>query len=161
LRKNNIYNFKNIEYYDKLLSHRARVSFFQENTLDAFIEVLKTDIKYIEMDIRFSKDDECYLYHDSYFIDGEEVFRIADNDKQYINNIKYSNINSPITKLTDLLDAFSKNKKDGQVIAIDIKDYGYEEELYNMFEKYNILDSVIIFTWTPQTILKFDELFLS
>ena len=161
LRKSSIYDFKNIEYYDKLLSHRARVAFFQENTLDAFTEVLKTWVKYIEMDIRFSKDDECYLYHDSFFNDWWNNFRIADNNKEYINKIKYSEINTPITKLVDLLKVFSRNKKKWQILAIDIKDFWYEDELYRMFEKYKILDSIIIFTWTPQTIFKFDEIFNS
>lgn len=152
-------DLKKYKFYDKLLSHRNRINNFQDNTLDGFISVLGTGIKYIELDIRISADNVYFVYHDSFFKDGFRKFRFYDKTLNEINRERYKNNKIRISTLESILRHFSKYKKDEQIIALDIKDFGEEEELVRLVEKYNLLNSVIIFTWTPQVILKLDNIF--
>ena len=156
------YNFndlRDVKYYEKLLSHRARVWNFEENTLDAFMEVLTTNIKYIEVDLRFSSDDIAYVYHDSYFVHGKEKFRFAEKTWSEIESYRYEYNDLHISKFNDLIQYFAKHRKKGQNLAIDLKDFGYEQFIFDTCKKHKILDSIIIFTWTPQIIIEFDKIF--
>lgn len=146
-------------YHSKLLSHRARVQCHIENTFEAFREVLKMNVKYIELDIRFSADHVAYIYHNAYFQNGKEIFRFADKTWKEIETYRYKKHHIPMSRLDVILEYFSQHKKDGQMLAIDLKDFGYEQEIYDMCKKYNVLDAVIVFTWTPQIIFSFDTIF--
>jgi hypothetical protein len=156
------YDFNDVRkapYYDKLLSHRARVWDFQENTLDAFVEVLSTRIKYIEIDVRFSSDNVGYVYHDSFFTDGTEKFRFSEKTWAEVEEYRYLHKDIRITKFEDLVLHFATHKKPGQYLAIDLKDFGYEQYIFDLCARHGILDSVLVFTWTPQVIFEFDRLF--
>lgn len=148
-----------VPYYEKLLSHRARVWNFQENTLDAFVEVLSTNVKYIEIDVRFSSDDVAYVYHDSFFKEGKKKFRFSEKTWAEVEGYRYEHKELQISKLEDVIGHFATYKKQGQTLALDMKDFGYEQYIYDLCRKHGILDSVIIFTWTPQVLFAFDEIF--
>jgi hypothetical protein len=156
------YNFNDIsdtKYYEKLLSHRARVRDFEENTLDALSEVLSTNVKYIEIDIRFSSDGTAFAYHDPHFTSGRKKFRFSERTWKEISEYRYRHKDMKISTLEDILEHFAKHKKEGQILAIDIKDFGFEEKLFELFKKHDLLESIIVFTWTPQTIFALDEIF--
>ncbi len=154
-----ISKIKKNKYYNKLLSHRNRISGFQENTLDGFAYVLNTEIKYIEMDVRLSADNIYFVYHDPYFKDGLKRFRFYDKTLNEIKKERYNKNKIRISELEDILSYFSKNKKKTQILALDLKDFGEEEILINLIEKYNLINFVELYTWTPQIILKLNEIF--
>lgn len=151
-------DLSDVPYYEKLLSHRARVWNFQENTLDAFVEVLSTNVKYIEIDLRFSSDDVAYVYHDSYFTEGKKKFRFSEKTWAEVEEYRYAHKNIRISKFEEVVAHFAANKKQGQMLAVDLKDFGYEAYVYELFKQYGILDSVMVFTWTPQVIFELDRL---
>lgn len=148
-----------VAYYEKLLSHRARVKDFQENTLDAYREVLGTNIKYIEIDIRYSSDGVPFAYHDAHFTGGKKQFRFSDRTWKEIEQYRYYHKDLMVTKLEAIIDHFVSHRKPGQILALDVKDFGFEKQLYDLLAEKGILGAVMLFTWTPQTILAFDEIF--
>jgi|GEM_PF-1571251 len=148
-----------VPHYGKLLSHRARVWDFQENTLDAFVEVLSTNVKYIEIDIRFSSDDVAYVYHDSFFKEGKKKFRFSEKTWAEVEEQRYEHKELRISKLEEVLQHFATHKKEGQILALDLKDFGYERYIFDLCKNMGLIDSIIIFTWTPQVIFAFDMIF--
>jgi len=154
-----VFNLKDYKFYNKLLSHRNRVQDFQENTLDGFISVLRTGIKYIEIDIRLSADNIYFTYHDPFFKHGYRKFKFYDKTLNEIRRERYKNKKMRISTLESILEYFSKYRQDEQILSIDVKDFGEEEVLVDMLEKFNVINYVEFYTWTPQVIFKLDEIF--
>ena len=148
-----------IKYWEKLLSHRGRGFNFEENTLEVVRKIISLDIKYVEIDVRLSKDNVYFLYHNPIFKDGFKKFNFKDLNSTEIEKIKYKKTGQKIPKLEEILKIFKSEKKEGQILAIDLKDFGREEELLNLIQKYDLLKSVILFSWTPQSLFKFDKIF--
>lgn len=149
-----------VPYHDKLMSHRARVWNFEENTIDAFAEVLHTNVRYIELDVRFSSDDIPYIYHDSFFVHGKETFRFAEKTWAEIESYRYAHNHVRITTLEEVLAHFALHRAPHQILALDIKDAGVERLLYAFLEKHNVIQHVVLFTWTPQVVFALDNVLI-
>lgn len=146
-----------LPYSQKMLSHRARVGGFRENTLDAFVEVLRTKVRHIEIDVRFSKDGVAYVHHDAFFRDDETSFRFSEKVWEEIEAYRYKQLR--ISRLEDVVKHFRDYRGTEQVLALDLKDFGHEQDIYELCERYGVLEATSIFTWAPQTIFAFDEIF--
>jgi hypothetical protein len=143
---NSVFDLKDYRYFDKLLSHRNRVQDFQENSLDGFVSVLRTGIKYIEVDVRLSADNIYFTYHDPHFKHGIRRFRFYDKTLNEIRRERYKNKKLRISTFEDVMKYFAENRQEHQVMAIDVKDYGEEEILIDIIEKYGMIDYVEFYT---------------
>ena len=50
----------------KLIGHRGVKDLAPENTLDSINEAIKLNLKWIEVDVKISKDHKPFLLHDEY-----------------------------------------------------------------------------------------------
>ena len=73
--------------YGQLLSHRARISGFPENNIEGFKEVLKTGVKFIELDVRISKDKTFFLNHSPFVFLGFKKINLIEKTFEEINNL--------------------------------------------------------------------------
>lgn len=122
----------------KVYSHRGESSFACENTMTAFYLADIVNSDGIECDVRKTKDDVLVIIHDK-SIDRtsnatgkvsdytyKELLKFDFGDKKYKGE--------KIVKLDDFLKYFSQ--KD-MYIFLELKEKGYEYDIYNMVKKYN------------------------
>ncbi len=122
----------------KVYSHRGESSFAPENTMTAFYlaQIVKSDG--IECDIRKTKDDVLVIIHDKN-IDRtsngsgkiseytyKELLKLDFGDQKYKGE--------KIVKLDDFLKYFSNKQIN---IFLELKEKGYEYDIYKLVEKYN------------------------
>jgi len=143
---------------DKFLTHRLKGFDKCDYSLDAIQKACKTDIPYIEIDTRISLDKKIFIYHDPFF-------KNQKNQKIIINQI-HSNIIKQHTTLCghklllldELLEVFSRRVYKKQKLCIDIKDFGFEQQHYDLIKKYNLEDNIIWISWIPQSLIKLNKI---
>jgi hypothetical protein len=60
--------------------------------------------------------------------------------------------------LEECLDIFAKKNRDSSRIFIDIKDFGEEEQIYQMLKKRSILHHSVIVSWLPEVLFAFHRI---
>lgn len=133
-----------------LYSHRGEKSFYPENSMSSFFLSYFLGDDGIEGDIRKTKDDVLIIFHDS------TINRLSDStgfikDFTYdqLTKIKFKN-NYNIVKLEDLLYYLS----DKQIkILLEIKEYGYEDQIIKAIKKYNC-NYLILISFLEKSLLK-------
>lgn len=144
-------NFQNL---NKMLSHRIRGFCDYEHTMSAFERALSSDVKYIEIDTRVSKDGQIFVYHD-YVTQKQHLgssTKFANSQSVTIESLRYLN-GQKIPKLDELLERFGEQENTQQILCIDIKDFGFEQEHYDLVSKYGLENRVNWVSWIPQTCL--------
>jgi len=141
----------------KFLSHRVRGFDKYDATLMALKKAIKANIKYIEIDVRASKDGILYVYHDPCTGNDTNKTRCFYNTySDHIKNISY-NDGQKILTLEDALIEFKNTKRQDQYLCIDIKDYGYEKKYIQMVRHFELETNVVFISWIPQTLLKLNQ----
>lgn len=142
----------------KLLSHRLRRFSDFENSLTGFKNAIKSDVQYIEIDTRVSKDGKIYVYHDSKL--GKEIAKklyFFSVESKVLNALTYEN-GEPLLTLEYALDLFKNRPDKNQILCIDIKDFGYEEKHLSVVNKRGLIHNIVFVSWIPQTLIKLYEL---
>ena len=143
---------------EKILTHRLRGFSEIENTFAALRKACTSGVKYLELDIRVSKDGNPYVYHDPNT--GQDVgakVQICETDSTELNKLRYANGEGLLT-LEQTLEYFSTHGGAYQKLAIDIKDYGYEDILLQMVESHGLTDKIVWVSWMPHSLIRFHEL---
>ncbi len=105
-------------YSLELIAHRGISGDFEENTINAIINSWSLDADAVEIDIRISKDNILYLYHDQK-LQGINVQTLAYKEINELNN--------SICKLSEVLKI---NIPDGYYI-LDLKDISNNDSFLN------------------------------
>lgn len=143
---------------NQILSHRLRGFDNYEHTEKAITEAIKSDILYLEIDTRVSKDKIIYVYHDAtYPISNGKKINITQVNSNFIQKTPHLYGHTILT-LDRLLEIFSNRINKKQKLCIDIKDYGFEKEHIKLVEKYNLLNYIIWISWIPQTLIELHKL---
>lgn len=143
---------------NQILSHRLRGFDNYEHTEKAITEAIKSDILYLEIDTRVSKDKVIYVYHDAtYPISNGKKINITQVNSNFIQKTPHLYGHTILT-LDRLLEIFSNRINKKQKLCIDIKDYGFEKEHIKLVEKYNLLNYIIWISWIPQTLIELHKL---
>lgn len=142
----------------KLLSHRLRGFSEPDNSIPALKHCLNSQIKYLEIDIRVSKDGLLIVYHDPYIRDSGE--------KLYLHEMIYSDIierfsADGIPTLEYFIETYLEGNNSNSILCLDIKDFGYETELFALLARYDILEKIYFISWIPETLLRLAELGVS
>lgn len=144
-----------------LISHRLRGFDKHDATRTGLINALSLGIKYIEIDLRITKDKQIVINHDphlqEHFTSSEFISNLTLDE---IKKIKYKNSDSKesILTLQELLDLFLEHKKDNSHLFLDIKEFGLEEIIISEIRKRNLLNNVIIISWLPEILFKIHSL---
>ncbi|MDD4363712.1 MAG: glycerophosphodiester phosphodiesterase family protein [Atribacterota bacterium] len=140
------------------IAHRGASAYCPENTLAAFIKAINTGIKYIECDIRLSKDGHLVVIHDKKIdrtTNGKGIvsdFNLTDLKKLDAGlwfGPKYKDERIPtLSEVFDLLEKYKDIK-----LVLEIKDSNYfpeiTEKAVNMIKKRNMINRVNVsaFYW--------------
>ena len=141
----------------KYLSHRLNGFDTVESSLDALKKAILSNAPYLEIDTRVSNDGVIYVCHDDTISNGTKTLSISKNDSSKIDFFIQKHSLKIIT-LNALLKLFSTRKHKSQRLMIDIKDYGYEPQHFNLVKKHNLNKHIFWVSWIPQTLLKMDKL---
>jgi len=140
------------------IAHRGASAYCPENTLAAFIKAVNMGIKYVECDIRLSKDGHLMVIHD-------KTIDRTTNDKGIVSDFNLKELkkldagswfdpkykDERIPTLSELFDLLEKCKD--IKLVLEIKDSNYfpeiTEKAINMIKKRNMINRVNIsaFYW--------------
>ena len=143
---------------DKLLSHRLRGFSTFEHTLSALERACASTAPYLEVDTRVSRDGYIYLYHDERTrrdVRGSCAF--ARSSAAEIDQLRFLN-GEPLLSLPKALDVFRRRAFSDQILCLDVKDFGFEEQHLQCVHEAGLDDHVYFISWIPQTLLRFHEL---
>ena len=143
---------------EKLLSHRLRGFGSWEHTRSALEAACGSEARFLEVDVRASRDGEMFLWHDAHTGKLADInLTFATTAANDLVQVRYPN-GDAILSLGDALEIFSARAGGGQVFCIDIKDYGFEEKYLEMVRAAELESRVCFISWIPQTLLRLHEL---
>ena len=128
-----------------IYSHRGESKYAPENTMSAFFLAYILNSDGIECDIRKTKDGKLVIIHDN-------TINRTSNGKGKVSNYKLSELreynfgnqkfnDEKIMTLNEFLKIFSNKKIE---IYLEIKESGYETEIWNVISKYDLTYITII-----------------
>ncbi|MGE4298369.1 MAG: hypothetical protein AB7E47_10105 [Desulfovibrionaceae bacterium] len=115
-------------------------------------------MKYLEIDTRVSRDGKIYINHNPATGQNHScqvVFK--ETDSSQLNTITFKN-GEELLSLANTLEIFSRLSNLGQILCIDIKDFGFEKEHLKLVKQFNLEDRVAFVSWIPQTLISLAEL---
>lgn len=128
-----------------IYSHRGESKYAPENTMSAFFLAYILNSDGIECDIRKTKDGKLVIIHDN-------TINRTSNGKGKVSNYKLSELreynfgnqkfnDEKIMTLNEFLKIFSNKKIE---IYLEVKESGYETEIWNVISKYDLTYITII-----------------
>ncbi len=140
----------------EVTAHRGSTNFAPENTMASVIEAIALNVDYIEVDVQLSKDEQVILLHDSSFKRTAGV-SISPSTLTY-DEIKYLNVGyykyDTLKFETPLLEDVIKICKFSCKLNIELKDYGYSQNLANkvveLIEENDFVENCVITSKSPK-----------
>ncbi len=148
----------NAALLDKLLSHRLRGFSTFEHTPSALDRACASAVPYLEVDTRVSNDGHIYLYHDArtgHDVNPTGVF--ARSPAAFLDQLRFIT-DEPLLTLKKALQRFQHRTFPNQILCLDVKDYGFEEEHLQLVREAGLDDHVYFVSWIPQTLIRLHEL---
>lgn len=143
--------------YHKLLSHRLRGFSKTENTKSALLNSLSSNVPYLEIDTRVSKDGNIFVHHNPVIRSKEGKIQFSKENAVRLNILHYRNGES-LLSFDDLLTTFQAEAPSDKTLCIDIKDFGFEKQHLDGVRKFDLESRVIFISWIPQTLIRLSEL---
>jgi glycerophosphoryl diester phosphodiesterase len=114
-----------------IIAHRGAPKLAQENTLESFSIAVESGAHMIEFDLRKTVDGSIVVHHDPYI-----SFQGIDYNLEKITHKELNSIagkkSYTVPSFTDVLRIFSGKT----TFDIEIKEYGYEEEIIEIVDKF-------------------------
>jgi len=140
-----------------LISHRFRGFSKIENSLEGLIAALDFGVLNLEFDIRVTKCGTPIIYHDEYAKDknGNDI---------HINEISVAELtrrggnffHMPIAD--DFFAAIAGHANQQAKLLVDIKDAGFETEIWALINYYRLQNRVVYVSWLPEVIYAMHDL---
>ena len=135
----------------KLLSHRLRGFAPREHARSAFDRLSAYPIPYVEVDTRAAADGTLFLWHGPYVADERgRQRRIASTSGRDIQAFGDSEVG--LVPLDTALSLFRRHAPAGQILCLDIKDYGFEAQHLALLRRHDLEERAILVSWIPQCI---------
>ncbi len=141
----------------KFILHRAKGLGHPENTLEAISSAIGSSHQYIEIDIRYTSDSVPFIYHREKIKTNKGSFLTSEIDSETLREMTCRKTGYHYAFFDDVLSEFSRNKKDGQVLVLDMKDYGKEQDLLDRVYTHGLEKNVHVTSAIPQTIFTLYE----
>lgn len=142
---------------DALISHRFRGFAKHENTLAGLKSALDFGVLNLEFDVRVAACGTPMIYHDEYALDGS-------GQRLYLCDYKASSYKklggrfAHIPSLEELLTSTVNHKNTKAKLLIDIKDYGFEEEIHALVMGHRMQTRTIYVSWLPDVLYRLHEM---
>ena len=140
-----------------LISHRFRGFSNQENTIAGITAALEFGVQIVEFDIRVTGCGTPLIYHDEYAID-------RNGKKRNISDIYASELNalggtfSYMPTADALLEVAAAHDNKTCRLLVDIKDYGFEEEINALIHLHGLENRTVYVSWVPNVLYKMAEI---
>ncbi|MEM2932978.1 MAG: glycerophosphodiester phosphodiesterase [Candidatus Pacearchaeota archaeon] len=132
-----------------IVAHRGASAYELENTIDAFEKAIQLGAKFLECDIRLSKDNQLVVIHDANL---QRIWRVNAN----VNELTAKELEKyKVPKLEAVLDLI---KKADVKLLVEIKEEGIEEMLAKMLKKKSVLRKVIVVSFFENSLAKIKKL---
>ncbi len=143
--------------FNKLISHRFRGFAERENTLEGMIAALDFGVQIIEFDIRVTKCGTPLIYHDEYAPDKNGKNRLLSDifakDLQQLGGTF-----AHVPTADSLFAAAATHRNKTCRLLIDIKDFGFEEEINALVHMFGLQDRSVYVSWVPNVLYRVAEL---
>ena len=133
--------------------HRGNSVNFTENTLEAFQDAVNLGYKYIETDLRMTKDGEVVTFHD------ESILRVTGEHKN-IRDLTYAELrNIPllrgghIPKLTEVMEQFPETR-----FNVDLKIQGLINKVAKIIDSHNGYNRICIASFDTKRLRAFKKI---
>lgn len=136
--------------FTNLISHRFRGFAPYENTLEGFRAALDYGVLNLEFDIRVAKCGTPMIYHDEYALDEDgNLHHLCDVMAKDFKSL--GGIFSRISTAEDLFEIAGQHKSKAKLL-IDIKDAGFESEIYALVRGNKLGSRAVYVSWVPEAI---------
>ncbi|MEL0243334.1 MAG: glycerophosphodiester phosphodiesterase family protein [Gammaproteobacteria bacterium] len=133
--------------------HRGNSVNFTENTLEAFQAAVNLGYKYIETDLRMTKDGEIVTFHD------ESIYRVSGEHKN-ICDLTYAELTDiplkrggHIPKLTEVMEQFPDTK-----FNVDLKIRGLVNKVAKIIDSHNAYNRICIASFDTKRLRAFKKI---
>jgi glycerophosphoryl diester phosphodiesterase len=135
-----------------IIAHRGASGLAPQNTLSAFQLAIDIGADYIELDVRKSLDDSLMVIHDA-------TVNATTNGTGNVSNKSYAELKSLDAgswfgptfigeQIPSLHEVLALAKLNGVKVCVEIKQSGLETSVISMIQSLNMLDDVIIFSFS-------------
>ncbi|WP_298912530.1 hypothetical protein [uncultured Algimonas sp.] len=137
--------------FDQLISHRFRGFADHESTMDGLTAALDAGVQQIEFDIRMSLCGTPLITHDeSSLTEDGELLRLCDIRAARLHELGGEFARMPVA--AELFAAIAAHGNRTCRILIDVKDAGFEEQLYALCAEHGLRDRALWVSWLPEVL---------
>ena len=137
----------------KLLSHRGRCRDCKEGSIGAIKTALKSQIPYLEIDVRFTKDKKIVIFHDRFIKGKKSKFNIFSKTLEEIRveeRIDEETLPT-LERVVSICRLHNQNTTSKTILCIDLKDNAELSEKCIELVK-DIPQQINFYTWTPKVV---------
>lgn len=138
---------------EKLITHRFRGFAKHENTLAGLRAALDFGVRNLEFDLRIAACGIPVIYHDEYAKDKTGKRRYL-CDHIYRDYGKLGGTFALMPTYEDLLANVCAHRNTGARLLVDIKDLGFEQEIYALTRAYGLYQRTIFVSWIPEVLYR-------
>jgi len=143
--------------FSSLISHRFRGFSKHENTIEGLNAALDFGVQIVEFDIRVTRCGTPIIYHDESAEDraGKTRF-ISEIFAKELNSLGGKFAHMPTAQA--LFEAAAQHRNASCQLLVDIKDFGFEEEINALVHLYGLQDRTTYVSWVPNTLYRMSEI---
>ena len=143
--------------FNNLISHRFRGFSDYENTIAGLNAALDYGVQIVEFDIRVAACGTPLIYHDEYALDKSGKKRLI--SKTFTKDL--SNLGGAFSHMptADALFKTAANHSNNTCqLLVDIKDYGFEEEINALIHLHGLQNRTVYVSWLPNVLYRMAEI---
>lgn len=133
----------------KIIAHKGASIYNLHDVVSAMEAALEVEVDGIEIDLRMTKDEHIIVLHDKRVKRGTKPIR-----EITFSQVKRLAGDKAVLTLKEVCELFANNT----ILMLDIKESGFEEQLIEILEDFNIANRVIACGTLHRSLLKIKEL---
>ncbi len=141
---------------DRLLSHRLRGFDRWESTRLGLERGLMAGVRHAEFDVRVTRDGHPIAFHDPFFKADDGTWNYV--DEWDLEALRAQQALSHLATLEEMCACFAAFRSPDAVLHVDVKVGGYEAVIHKTIEKFGLLSNVVLVSWLPGVLLRFNAL---
>lgn len=143
--------------FNRLISHRFRGFAEPENTIAGLNAALDFGVQIVEFDIRVTKCGTPLIYHDEHAPDKKGKSRLI-SDVFAHELIELGGAFAHMPTVDALFAAIAAHRNQTCRLLIDIKDFGFEDEINALLHLHRLQDRAVYVSWVPNVLYRMAEI---
>ena len=142
---------------DQLISHRFRGFSEHENTIEGLVNALDFGVQVLEFDIRVTKCGTPLIYHDEFALDSNgKAHNISDIFARDLQALGGTFAHMPTAD--SLFEVAAGHSHNFAKLLVDIKDFGFEEEINALIHLHRLERRTVYVSWVPNVLYQMAEI---